>query len=359
MDAQAEKTNPVAAILPCLNPSESFDRVVDELLDAGFRDIVIVDDGSGAEYRAHFERAAADPRCHVLRHDANRGKGAALKTAFAWLLENRPDCAGAVTVDGDGQHLTKDVLACAAALNEGGGALILGCRDFSGENVPPKSRVGNRVTRAVLGLLCGVKVSDTQTGLRAVPAAQFSRMLTIRGERYEYETNMLLELHRDKVPFREVPIETVYEGGNAATHFRPIADSLRIYRFILLYVLSSFAGALLDLAVFQVLMLLLTEPDHNTAVLISTYGARVCSAFLNFNLNRSLVFGGRGGYGKTLIRYAILAVCQAFLSAQLVAWLSSLAAGGAGIVTTLIKFGVDTLLFFLSFRIQQNWVFRK
>lgn len=359
MDAQPEKPNTIAVILPCLNPSDDFDRVVDGLLEAGFRDIVIVDDGSGAAFRPHFERAAEDPRCHVLTHEENRGKGAALKTAFAWLIENRPDCAGAVTVDGDGQHLTKDILACAAALVEDGGALVLGCRDFSGENVPPKSRVGNRFTRGVLRLLCGVKVSDTQTGLRAVPAAQFARMLTIRGERYEYETNMLLELRRDKVPFREVPIETVYEDGNAATHFRPIADSLRIYRFILLYVLSSFAGAMLDLLVFHLLMLLLTKPDHNTAVLISTYGARVCSSFFNFNMNRSLVFGGKGGYGKTLLRYAILAVCQAFVSAQLVAWLSTLASGGAGIVTTLIKFGVDTALFFLSFRIQQNWVFRR
>lgn len=358
MNAQSEKTNTVAVILPCLNPSDEFDRVVDELLGAGFCDVVVVDDGSAAEFRAHFDRAAEDPRCHVLTHEANRGKGAALKTAFAWLIENRPDCAGAVTVDGDGQHLTKDILACAAAMNEDG-ALVLGCRDFSGENIPPKSRVGNRVTRAVLGALCGVKVSDTQTGLRAVPAAQFSRMLTIRGERYEYETNMLLELRRDRVPFREVPIETVYEDGNAATHFRPVADSLRIYRFILLYVLSSFAGAMLDLIVFHILMLLLTGPEHGTAVLISTYGARACSAFLNFNLNRSLVFGGRGGYGKTLARYAVLAVCQAFISAQLVAWLSGLATGGAGIITTLIKFGVDTVLFFLSFRIQQNWVFRR
>ena len=359
MNAQLEKMNTVAVILPCLNPSDEFDRVVDELLGAGFCDIVIVDDGSGAEFRGHFDRAAEDPRCHVLTHEVNRGKGAALKTAFAWLSENRPGCAGAVTVDGDGQHLTKDILACAAALTEDGGALVLGCRDFSGKDVPPKSRVGNRVTRGVLGLLCGVRVSDTQTGLRAVPAAQFPRMLTIRGERYEYETNMLLELRRDRVPFREVPIETVYSDGNAATHFRPVADSLRIYRFILLYVLSSLAGALLDLIVFQILMLLLTEPDHNTAVLISTYGARLCSSFLNFNLNRSLVFNGKGGYGKTLLRYAVLAVCQAFISSQLVAWLSGLAAGGAGIVTTLIKFGVDTLLFFLSFRLQQSWVFRK
>ena len=359
MDAQPEKPNNIAVILPCLNPSDGFDRVVDELLDAGFCDIVIVDDGSGTEFRGHFDRAAEDPRCHVLTHEENRGKGAALKTAFAWLLENRPECAGAVTVDGDGQHLTKDILACAAALSEDGGALVLGCRDFTGENVPPKSRVGNRVTRSVLRLLCGVKVSDTQTGLRAIPAAQFSRMLTIRGERYEYETNMLLELHRDKVPFREVPIETVYEDGNAATHFRPIADSLRIYRFILLYVFSSFAASMLDLLVFHFLMLLLTEPDHNTAVLISTYGARACSAFFNFNVNRALVFGGRNGYGKTLLRYAVLAVCQAFVSAQLVAWLSGLASGEAGIVTTLIKFGVDTALFFLSFRVQQNWVFRR
>ena len=350
-------------ILPSLNPSDKFDRVVDELIGAGISHIVIVDDGSRAENKSHFTRAAEHPQCHILTHEVNRGKGAALKTAFAYLMKEQPDCAGAVTIDGDGQHLTGDILRCAAAIGDGE-TLVMGCRDFSLEQVPPRSRMGNRITSMVFRLFCAIRLSDTQTGLRGIPAALFPRLLTVRGERFEYETNMLLELSREGVKLLEVPIETVYEDDNSESHFRPIVDSLKIYKFILLYALSSLAGSLADLIVFYIVRRLLEGAvDRGTlaagaAVLIATVIARAVSSFLNFNLNRKVVFHGQGGYGRTILRYYALAVPQMLVSAGLVALLSRLAATGASVLTTLIKFVVDICLFFISFRIQQTWVFR-
>lgn len=348
----------ISVILPSLNPSDKFDGVVDALVAAGVSDIVIVDDGSRPENRAHFERAAKLPGCRVLTHEVNRGKGAALRTAFAYLLRERPDCRGAVTIDGDGQHLTGDILRCAAALG-GDNELVMGCRDFSAPEIPARSRQGNRITSLVFRLFCGIRLSDTQTGLRAIPAALFPRLLEIRGDRFEYETNMLLELSRQGVRFREVPIATVYEDGNSESHFRPIVDSLRIYKFILLYALSSLAGSFADLLVFYVARRLLEGrlPDA-AAVLTATAIARAASSFLNFNLNKSVVFRGKGGYGKTLLRYYALCIPQMLVSAGFVALLSRLAATGAGVLTTVIKFVVDTCLFFISFRIQQSWVFK-
>ena len=175
MSALPVKPEQVSIILPSLNPSEKFDRVVDGLIEAGFTDIVIVDDGSRAEKKEHFARAAEHPECTVLTHEVNRGKGAGLKTAFAWLIENRPDSAGAITIDGDGQHLTKDILRCAEAMTEDG-TIVMGCRDFTLDHVPPRSRMGNRFTSAVFRLFCGIRLSDTQTGLRAIPAALFPQM---------------------------------------------------------------------------------------------------------------------------------------------------------------------------------------
>ena len=350
----------VSVVLPSLNPTDSFDRVVDALTKAGFAEIVLVDDGSREACKSHFRRAAERyPQCHVLTHEVNRGKGAALRTAFDYLLRECPDCAVAVTADGDGQHLTKDILRCAVTAAQDG-AMVLGCRNFSLSEVPARSRMGNRITSAVFRLFCGIRISDTQTGLRAFPRALFPRLLEIRGDRYDYETNVLLELHRDGVAFREIPIETVYEDGNSESHFRPFLDSLRIYRFLLLYILSSLTGALTDLVVFYFARRLLDAAlEDAAAVAVSTVIARAISSLLNFNLNRSVVFHGQECYRKTLLRYYALCIPQMLLSMGLVALLAGLAGSGATLLTTLIKFAVDVFLFFLSFRIQQTWVFKR
>ncbi len=352
--AEAER---VTVVLPSLNPSDKFDAVVDGLIEAGFKRIVIVDDGSRQENKAHFQRASSFPGVKVLTHEVNRGKGAALKTAFAWIMENCPDSTGAVTIDGDGQHLTKDILRCAEAMTEQD-TIVMGCRDFNLENVPSRSRMGNRITSVVFRLLCGIRLSDTQTGLRALPSALFPQLLCVRGERFEYETNMLLELSRQGVKLKEIPIETVYEDGNSESHFRPVVDSIKIYKFILLYALSSLAGSIADLLVFYLFRRIFDgKMENGAAVLLATVIARAVSSFLNFNLNKNMVFRGKDSYGKTMLRYYCLAVPQMLLSAGIVALLSRLAATGASVLTTCIKFCVDVMLFFFSFRIQQRWVF--
>ena len=354
----SETLERAVAVLPSLNPSEKFDRVVDELIAAGFRHIVIVDDGSRQENKAHFARAAAYPEVTVLTHEVNRGKGAGLKTAFRYLSEHCPDCIGAVTIDGDGQHKTADIIRCVEAMSDEN-TIVMGCRDFSLEHVPARSRSGNRITSAIFRLLCGIRLSDTQTGLRVFPAKLFPQLLNVSGERFEYETNMLLELTRQGVKLKEVPIETVYEDDNSESHFRPVADSIRIYKFIILYALSSLAGALADLIVFYIFRRVFEGAMADAAaVLLATVIARAVSSFLNFNLNKKVVFNGQDSYGKTMLRYYCLAVPQMLVSAGLVALLARLAGTGASILTTIIKFIVDMALFFISFRIQQKWVFK-
>ncbi len=348
----------VSIVLPSLDPSDKFDAVVDGLVESGFRSIIIVDDGSRAEKKGHFTRAAAYPAVTVLTHETNRGKGAALKTAFEWLIRNCPDCAGAVTVDGDGQHLLKDIVRCTESMTDEN-TIVMGCRDFSMEHIPARSRTGNRITSAVFRLLCGIRLSDTQTGLRALPSALFHQLLLVRGNRFEYETNMLLDLTRQGVKLKEVPIETVYEDNNSESHFHPIRDSIKIYKFILLYALSSLGGALADLIVFYIIRRILDgRIEDAMAVLLATVIARAVSSFLNFNLNKNMVFHGQDQYGKTMLRYYCLAVPQMLVSAGIVALLSRLASSGASMLTTVIKLCVDIVLFFLSFRIQQRWVFK-
>lgn len=345
----------VTVVLPSLDPDEKLLAVVDGLVSAGFTDILLVNDGSAAENLHWFDRAAENSAVTVLTHESNRGKGRALKTAFEYILQNRPDSLGAVTIDGDGQHLTGDILACAKAMIAQADKVILGCRDFDAPGVPPKSRSGNKFTRRLLLLGCGIRLSDTQTGLRAIPRRYLALFTEIRGERFEYETNMLLEMKRRGIGFSEVRIQTVYEGKNEGTHFRPIVDSVKILRLIIVFMASSLSSSVLDLIVFYIALRLL--PEGKFAILAATAIARALSSFYNFNLNKKVVFANGADYRPALIRYYCLCLPQMLVSALLVSLLGRLASAGA-FVTTALKFCVDTALFFISFVIQREWVFR-
>ena len=226
----------VTAVIPSLNPDEKLCAVVDGLLAAGFPDILLIDDGSDADHLAPFRKAARYPEVTVLTHEVNRGKGRALKTAFTWCIENRPGIDGIVTVDGDNQHLPKDVLACVRAMLREPDAIWLGARDFSLKQVPRRSRFGNTVTRMVLRAVCGAGITDTQTGLRAAAARYLPLLCRIEGERYEYETQMLLSLCSENIPIREVRIDTVYLDENKSSHFDTLRDSWQIYRIILRHI---------------------------------------------------------------------------------------------------------------------------
>lgn len=219
-------------VLPSLDPDLKFDRVVDGLIDSGFEQIVIVDDGSDEAHQARFSRAAEHPQCTVLHHGVNRGKGCALKTAFAYVLENLPDAKGVITIDGDGQHLTEDIIACGERMLQLGDRVVLGCRDFSQPGVPPRSVAGNRTTSRMFRLVYGIHLSDTQTGLRAIPRAFLEPFLQVEGERFEYETNMLLKMKRKGIAFEEQPITTVYDPEDYSSHYNALKDSWRIFKIM-------------------------------------------------------------------------------------------------------------------------------
>lgn len=220
----------LAIILPSLDPDDKFDAVVRELVDRGFRHIVIVNDGTVGQAREHFEKAALLPGCEVLHHEVNKGKGRALKTAFSHVLEKLPQVKGVITIDGDGQHLTEDIIACGERMLREGDKVILGCRDFDQAGVPPRSVAGNKTTSRMFRLFYRIRLSDTQTGLRAIPRRYLEPFLRIEGERFEYETNMLLRMKRMGIRFLEQPITTVYDPEDYSSHYNAVKDSWRIFK---------------------------------------------------------------------------------------------------------------------------------
>ena len=345
----------VSAVVPSYRPDEKLPAVVQGLADAGFARVILVDDGSGGDYRQIFEQAARTPGCVLLRHERNQGKGAALKTAFRYFLAHRGQEVGVVTVDGDGQHDPQDALRCARALEREPDALVLGCRDFGGKQVPWRSSVGNRITAWCFRVLCGVRASDTQTGLRGIGADFLPQLIAIPENRYEYETRMLLAAGRCGVSIREIAIRTVYLEGNKSSHFRPVRDSAAIYGQIFRFLLSSLMGFGVDLLGFALLNALLrrlgVEPELR--LLAATAAARAVSSLCNYAANRRLVFQSVHSHGRTLPRYYLLCAVQAaasYLGTYLLYRYLMLPEVGAKVL-------VDTLLFFASFQIQRRWIF--
>lgn len=198
--------------------------------------ILVVDDGSGADFQSVFAQIQDMPEVTLLRHERNGGKGRALKTGLDHFVAELPRLTGIVTADADGQHAVEDIARVARALTEHPGKMILGCR-MQESVMPFRSRFGNWLTRYVFRVAAGVTLTDTQTGLRGFPRELAPELLSIRGDRYEYEMAVLLHYCRSGRRPVEVPIRTIYQNGNSSSHFRPIRDSISVYKAIMGYCL--------------------------------------------------------------------------------------------------------------------------
>lgn len=177
--------------------------------------------------------------------------------------------------------------------------LFLDAGIFQKKNVPAKSRFGNNVTKGVFRFACGIKISDTQTGLRAIPAKYLDFMSRIKGERFEYETRVLLEMKRHHIDFIEQKIETVYIEENASTHFRPVKDSIIIYGVILKYIIGSLLSFIIDMGLFTALQFIFGKHiSKSVTILVATVGARIISSLFNYFYNRNAVFESDEKVGK-------------------------------------------------------------
>lgn len=357
--------NRIIALIPAYEPDQKIKTIAADLKKRGL-DIVIVDDGSGPEYRELFEEL--ESIATVLTHDQNRGKGAALKTGMRYInkymayTESVLTASGSqtvsgrdaviVTVDADGQHLPEDVQRVAEIAAARHDALVLGSRALE-EDVPVRSRFGNSVTRHVYSAATGVRVHDTQTGLRAFHRSLIPRLLEIEGERYEYEINMLLKLAAEGVPIIEERIETVYEDNNSGSHFRTFRDSFRVYREILKFSASSLASFAIDYGMYALLLAATGAAGIANGLIISNIGARLVSGAANYTLNRKLVFRSRTGFAKSAAQYFALA---AFILAGNTIVLSTLA-GTLGINSLIAKLITEAVFFVISWTVQKYVIF--
>ncbi|MGI5850104.1 MAG: GtrA family protein [Christensenellales bacterium] len=339
----------LAILIPAYKPESSLINLSQELIAQGFNEIIIVNDGSGLGYEQIFIQLR-EMGCRILEHAVNMGKGRALKTGMNDLLVHNTQIVGVITADADGQHLVKDIVNVGNELLNSHNTIVLGKRTFSG-NVPLKSRFGNTITKNVYNFISGQKLNDTQTGLRGLPYSSLKNLLTLKGERYEYEMNVLLEASNYQLNIKEIDIETVYLNGNINSHFNPLTDSWRIYRLIILFGGSSLFAFLVDFLIFTLITIIL--PGVLWAAVV---GARVVSSFVNFFVNRNIIFSNKnqsGNLQKHLLGYFTLVIFILAANYGLITLFTSV-----GINVFLSKIITELLLFFVSFSVQKRIIFK-
>ncbi|MDR1084603.1 MAG: bifunctional glycosyltransferase family 2/GtrA family protein [Deltaproteobacteria bacterium] len=337
-------------LIPAFEPSPDLLGCVKILLESGvFQQVVLVNDGSSASSVEMFKILSLSPEITVLTHAVNRGKGQALKTGLNYyLIHSHPDSPGLVTADADGQHLTEDIIAVTKA-GMASDCFTLGVRDFS-HGVPWRSRLGNILTRLIFRLFTGVKVKDTQTGLRYIPRHRVGNHICIAHDRFEYEFAVLVsESFELNEKLAQVPISTVYIHDNRSSHFHPIRDSLAIYGVFLKFTSLSFISSLLDYMVFSVVFFL------SARTLLSFIVARTVAVTFNFTFSRRWVFRVRHEFLRQAVKYLFTVFILMFFTYYVTFWLAK-TFGTHVLIGKMISEGG---LFVLSYLIQRVFIFKK
>ncbi|MFJ5622775.1 glycosyltransferase [Peribacillus loiseleuriae] len=348
-----------AIIIPVLNPTISLVDYVHRLLAEGAAEIIVINDGSKEDLTYIFTELSVIKHCTVLTHDINKGKGRALKTAFEYFLKTYQHLKGVVTADADGQHTVEDVCKIARALENNENDITLGVRDFSDADVPFRSLLGNRITSFFFQFLYGSKLKDTQTGLRGIPTIELPRILEIKGERYEYEINMLIYANKKNIPFNEISIQTLYFDNNASSHYHSVFDSIKIFTKLLSgflrYFYSTILSGVIDISSFILLNnVLLVRLPLEVRIFFAIFVSRVLSSSSNFYMNRTFVFSSQNKLTHSIFKYYLLCIGIMLASYALVA--SATIYMGMNVI--LAKICIDLLLGIISHQIQLYWVFK-
>lgn len=212
----------VLAVIPVYNHPETLRAMAGRAL-AVLPDLLVVDDGSDLPVGPSL----AGLPLRLIRHEVNRGKGAAIRTAAVFASEH--GFSHLVTLDADGQHDPADLVRFVEAAAGRPRAFIVGARDFArAGNVPFSSRFGRRFSEFWMFIQTGCRVKDMQSGYRAYPVAALGG-LTTRGDRYSFEIEVLVKAAWSGFEIIEIPVPVFYPAArDRVSHFRALRDNWHI-----------------------------------------------------------------------------------------------------------------------------------
>lgn len=221
--ARQARLGSVIAVIPAYNAEATIDNVV-RLCRRRVVRCVVVDDGSTDQTGRNARRAGAD----LIVHVGNRGKGAAIRSALAYLQSLPFDYA--VLLDADGQHDPGEIAQLVNRARHSHADVICGTRMANPEGMPWLRRVTNRTMSWILSKLIGVKLSDTQCGYRVL-SERAAKSIVLTKSNFEVESEMLLDAARRGLKIQEARIRSVY-GPDHSSHISPARDTWRFIKLL-------------------------------------------------------------------------------------------------------------------------------
>ncbi len=188
-------------IIPAYNEENNIKRVIEDALK--YSDVLVVDDGSSDNTFNLAKRAGAD----VIRHEKNKGKGAAIKTGLKAALD-RYDIL--ILLDGDGQHNPAHIPQLVSHINDAGLVIASRFREGTPSNMPIQRRLSNVLTTRILRFITGYKITDSQSGFRAISSDVARLFLDIEHDDYIYESEMLYRASKNNIRLKEVSVPSTY-----------------------------------------------------------------------------------------------------------------------------------------------------
>jgi putative flippase GtrA len=269
------QANRLAIVIPAYRPP---DRLLDlaRQISQSFALVVIVDDGSGADFREVFARAADLPGVDILRHATNLGGGVAIKTGINHALASLPGLLGVVTAEPDAEPA--DIERVAQSLLAHPDSLVQPAAD------------------SVLHALTG---RDSQTGLRGIPAGFAPSVLQIEANGPEFDLELQMAARRSGVPLVEESVRT------APSRFNPLLESTKLYFLLPRFAAVALATALLDNLIF------IQALHRGWPMLWSLALARGFGVAFSYPLARRAVFRSRQRHARLLPKYLMLALANA------------------------------------------------
>jgi len=344
----------IVFVVAAYNPPITILITIQELLDKINSQIIVIDDGSITENANLINKIGnKNDRVTVLRHAVNMGKGAALKTAFNFLLLKHPRIHGVVTLDADGQHSVDDCIKVHNALLERPNRFVLGYRNFT-KTIPFRSFIGNQLSVKIYNFLLGRKFKDTQTGLRGLCRNFMKQSLSIKSNRFEFETEQLVlavkSENNNMLQIVEVPIETIYSNNNKTSTFRPILDSLSIYITLLRYTISSIATFIVDFTSYIAVM------QFTDNILLANILARTFAIITQFTLLNKFVFSTKStsNYSKFL-KYCLYVYVVGYISSLL----QNVCISDIGLNIIASKLIVEGVLYLWNFSFLRTFIFNR
>jgi glycosyltransferase involved in cell wall biosynthesis len=218
----------VCVLIPAYNEEKKIAHVVKGVREQGF-EAVVVDDGSTDGTVAAVQNTGA----HLIRSLVNEGKGAAIRKGFEWALNG--NYAAMIMMDADGQHNPKELERFLEVLNADDADLVVGNRMQDPKGMSYVRRLTNRLMSWIISSVAGQPIPDTQCGYRAFTRKALQSM-HLHSDRYEIESEMLMEAGRKELRIKSMPISSVY--GDEISRIRPIPDTVRFFKFLFKFIFS-------------------------------------------------------------------------------------------------------------------------